>query len=302
MKKRILTLVLAVILIISTASFAFAATPTIKKTSYKGSGIVEVDFAKDVQYKNLKVTVTDSAKKSYTVTVKEKDKDDVKFYVKGIKSSTKYTYKISGVRNSGSGSYITLTGTFTTPAATTASLKVKKVSYDSADKELEFDFSTKVQYKNLKVTVTDSAKKSYKTTIVEKDNDELDVRVSGLSEGKSYTYKITGIRKSGTSAYVTLSGTFKTPQKKLAIKKAEYDREDKELEIDFSTKVQYKNLKVTVKDSAGKACKVTVAEKDNDSIELRATLKKGAKYTVTVSGVRISGSGNYVSLSKTFAA
>ena len=61
-------------------------------------------------------------------------------------------------------------------------------------------------------------------------------------------------------------------------------------------------MKVTVKDSAGKACKVTVAEKDNDSIELRASLKNGSKYTVTVSGVRISGSGNYVSLSKTFTA
>ncbi|MCM1392595.1 MAG: Ig-like domain-containing protein, partial [Ruminococcus sp.] len=99
-------------------------------------------------------------------------------------------------------------------------------------------------------------------------------------------------------------GTFTTPaaSTKPTIKSAKYDREDKELEVDFSTKVQYKNLKVTVKDSKGKSYTVKITEKENDSLELRVTLTKGTKYTVTVSGVSLYNKGNYVSVSKTFTA
>ncbi|MCM1544250.1 MAG: hypothetical protein NC110_03025 [Ruminococcus sp.] len=397
MKKRIFALILTIVIALSCVTMAFAATPVIKKTKYEGSGIVEVDFQKAVQYKNAKVTVKDSNKKSYTVTIKEKDSDDIKFYVKGIKSSSKYTYNISGVRSGKSGSYVTVSGTFTTPsaklavkkaaydskdkeleidfnskvqyknlkvtvkdangktyttkvvdkdddeldvsikglaagkkytytisgirkkgtttygslsgtfstpAAATAKLAVKKAAYDSKDKELEFDFNSKVQYKNLKVTVKDANGKTYTTKVVDKDDDELDVSIKGLAAGKKYTYTISGIRKKGTTTYGSLSGTFSTPAAatKPSIKKVEYDKKDKELEIDFNSKVQYKNLKVTVKDTKGKAYTVKVLEKDNDSIDTRVTLTKGTKYTVTVSGVRLANKGSYISVSKTFTA
>jgi len=302
MKKKIFALIVAAIIAVSTIVPAFAATPVIKKTEYEGSGIVEVDFKKNVQYKNAKVTVKDSAGKSYTASIKSKDSDDLKFYVKSIKAGKTYTYKISGVRSGGSGNYVSVSGTFKTPAAVTK-LAVKSAKYDKSDKELEIDFNTKVQYKNLKVTVKDSAGKSYSVKIREKDNDELTVYIKGLAAGKTYTYKISGIRKSGSGSYGSLSGTFKTPAAvtKLAVKSAKYDKSDKELEIDFNTKVQYKNLKVTVKDSAGKSYSVKIREKDNDELTVYIKgLAAGKTYTYKVSGIRKSGSGSYGSLSGTF--
>ncbi|MCM1365166.1 MAG: hypothetical protein NC122_10090 [Faecalibacterium sp.] len=302
MKRKILALVLTVIIALSCVTVSFAATPVIKKTAYKGSGVVEVDFQKNVQYKNVKVTVKDSNKKSYTVTIKEKDSDDIKFYVKSIKSSTKYTYSISGVRSGKSGNYVTVSGSFTTPAASTK-LTVKKAAYDSKDKELELDFSAKVQYKNLKVTVKDSAGKTYTTKVVDKDDDELDISVKGLAAGKKYTYTVSGIRKKGASSYGSLTGTFTTPaaSTKLTVKKAAYDSKDKELELDFSAKVQYKNLKVTVKDSAGKTYTTKVVDKDDDELDISVKgLAAGKKYTYTVSGIRKKGASSYGSLTGTF--
>ena len=73
--------------------------------------------------------------------------------------------------------------------------------------------------------------------------------------------------------------------------------------MDFNRKVQYKSLKVTVKDSKGKSYTTKLREKDNDSLEIYVKgLKYGSKYTITVSGVRPSGSGSYGKVSKTFTA
>ena len=82
-----------------------------------------------------------------------------------------------------------------------------------------------------------------------------------------------------------------------------YDKADKALEIDFATKVQFKNLKVTVKDKAGNKLTVKKIEKGDDDLEVRvAGMKKGGKYTVTVSGVRVKGVGKYIKVSKSFVA
>lgn len=79
------------------------------------------------------------------------------------------------------------------------------------------------------------------------------------------------------------------PQKK-SIKYEGYGK----VELEFRSKVQWKNAKVTVKDSTGKTYSVKILNKDNDEIEFKILqFKQGQKYTCTVSGVRQGRSGSY---------
>ena len=205
MKRKILALLLLVAVMLSLAASALAATPVVKKTEYEGNGYVEVEFKKNVQYKNAKVSVKDASGKSCTVKIVEKDKDDLTFYVKGVKAGAKYSYTISGVRSGKSGAYTSVKGSFKVPAA---KLAIKKVKYDRRDKELEIEFKTNVQYKNLKVTVKDASGKSYKVSKIEKDSDEVEVRVKGLKKGVKYTVTVSGVRAEGASGYGSASKSF----------------------------------------------------------------------------------------------
>ena len=71
------------------------------------------------------------------------------------------------------------------------------------------EFKKNVSYKNAKVTVTNTNNtKTYSTRIVEKENDELTVRVAGLTVGTKYKYSVTGISANGSSYTKVYTGTF----------------------------------------------------------------------------------------------
>lgn len=184
---------------------AFAA-PKVKKAEYEGKGRVEVDFNSKVKYKNVKVTVKDNKGATYSTTINEKDNDDLTFTIKNFKTGRTYTYTISGVKKNNESSYGKVTGKVTIPTPTTTP-KVKEVDYDKGDREVEFEFTTRVQWKGTKVTITDGSK-NYVTRIKEKDSDSIEVKVSKLTIGKKYTYKISGVRVNGANSYKTISGTF----------------------------------------------------------------------------------------------
>lgn len=184
---------------------AFAA-PKVKKAEYEGKGRVEVDFNSKVKYKNVKVTVKDNKGATYSTTINEKDDDDLTFTIKNFKTGRTYTYTISGVKKNNESSYGKVTGKVTIPTPTTTP-KVKEVDYDKGDREVEFEFTTRVQWKGTKVTITDGSK-NYVTRIKEKDSDSIEVKVSKLTIGKKYTYKISGVRIKGANSYKTISGTF----------------------------------------------------------------------------------------------
>ena len=184
---------------------AFAA-PKVKKAEYEGKGRVEVDFNSKVKYKNVKVTVKDNKGATYSTTINEKDNDDLTFTIKNFKTGRTYTYTISGVKKNNESSYGKVTGKVTIPTPTTTP-KVKEVDYDKGDREVEFEFTTRVQWKGTKVTITDGSK-NYVTRIKEKDSDSIEVKVSKLTIGKKYTYKISGVRVKGANSYKTISGTF----------------------------------------------------------------------------------------------
>ena len=68
--------------------------------------------------------------------------------------------------------------------------------------------------------------------------------------------------------------------------------------------MQYKNLKVTIKDTDGKVVRSRIDEKNAKEIELDilGTMKVGKTYTVTISGIRTGGSGSYTTITSRFTA
>lgn len=204
--KRLFALLLVAALLLSAVP-AFAASASIRKVEYEGSGKVEVEFKKDVQYKSAKVKVWDEDGKSYTARIREKDEEDLTFKVSSIAAGKEYKFTISGVRAGRSGSYGSVSGYFETPAAKTVS--IRDLDYDREDRELEIEFNCKVQYKSLKVQVRDEDGKSYSVKIREKDNDSVEVRISGLKKGVKYGVKVSGVRSEGADSYTSASKTFR---------------------------------------------------------------------------------------------
>ena len=166
--RRMFATLMITIWAIVAAVPAFAA-PKVKKAEYEGKGRVEVDFNSKVKYKNVKVTVKDNKGATYSTTINEKDNDDLTFTIKNFKTGRTYTYTISGVKKNNESSYGKVTGKVTIPTPTTTP-KVKEVDYDKGDREVEFEFTTRVQWKGTKVTITDGSK-NYVTRIKEKDSD-----------------------------------------------------------------------------------------------------------------------------------
>lgn len=208
MKKRIRTLVctLMVMMFVAAAAVPALASPKIREAEYEGSGRVEVEFKTDVKYKNVKVKVTDSKGKTYSTKILNRDEDDLTFEIKNYKKGVTYKYTITGVKQKNEKNYGQVSGKVAIPASGTAP-KTKKIEYDRRDNEVDFDFTTAVQWKSPKVTISDG-KNNYVVKILEKDNDGIEVRVKKLKKGAKYTYRITGVRVRGNKEYKTITGTF----------------------------------------------------------------------------------------------
>lgn len=202
MKKSRLALLLSCVLMLCAALPAYAAAPKVREIEYEGNGVVEFDFkSKDVQYRNLKVTVKDGAGKSHAVTILEAD-DDLTFKVDSIAPATRYSVTIKGIRDGGKGEYGQVKGSFKTPSKKPS---IEKVEYDAEDRELEIEFATKVQFKNPKVTVKDAGGEKLNVSSLKKGSDDIEVRVRGMKRGKTYTVTVSGVRVKGTGSYTSVS-------------------------------------------------------------------------------------------------
>ena len=207
--QRLSAIVLgALIAVTMSGASAFAATaPTVEDTEYKGKGRVEVEFKGNVAWKDAKVVVKDLDGKTYKTTIIEKDSDEIDFRIKEFQKNRTYKITIKGVKVKGTTGYTSVKTKVYIPKA--GKIVIEDIEYDKYDKEVSFDFQTNVQWNNAKVTITDSNGKNYVTKIIEKDRDSIEVKVKGMTYGKKYNYKISGIRKAGTKDYVTKKGTFK---------------------------------------------------------------------------------------------
>lgn len=203
MKKRLISLIITVMLLVTMAASAMAAAPTVKKVEYEGGKKVEVEFKGRVSYKNPHIIVKDSKGSKLSARILKKDNDDISFSVSGLKAGGKYTFTLTGVRAGSSGSFGSVKGSFTIPAK----VAIRKVIYDSRDHELDIDFNGKVKYKNVRVSVKDASGKAYTAKITEKGDDDLEVRVTGLKKGKTYKVTVSGVALKGGS-FITVSKSF----------------------------------------------------------------------------------------------
>lgn len=111
---------------------------------------------------------------------------------------------MTGIVAAGASNATSVSGTFSTPAAT--SVGVKEAEYDWEDKELTIEFNKYVDLSGAKITVQDSSGKKYKATVIDWDGDEIEAWVTGLKVGKTYSFSVTGVKLNGASK--TVKGSF----------------------------------------------------------------------------------------------
>ena len=94
-----------------------AATPKIDNVKNLGNGRIKVEFLGKVNYKNVKVTVKDTAGKKYKERNIKKDSKGIRFNIRKYKTGKTYKITISGVKKKGSRKYGKVTGRCCIPAA-----------------------------------------------------------------------------------------------------------------------------------------------------------------------------------------
>lgn len=170
--------------------------------------------------------------------------------------------------------------------------KKDDVNYLGSGK-VEVEFEDEVDYKNVKVTVKDTSGKKYTTSIVKKDDDEIIFRVKKYVSGKSYNYTISGVREEGTSSYGKVTGKFTIALSKVKVEDINYLGSGK-VEVEFDDEVDYKNAKVTVKDSSGKSYTATITSKDDDELRFKVkNYKTNKTYKFTITGIKEEDQSKY---------
>lgn len=73
------------------------------------------------------------------------------------------------------------------------------------------------------------------------------------------------------------------------------------VEVDFYGDVDYRNSKVTVKDTSGKKYSAYIYDRDDDELKFKINkYKSGKTYKFTISGIRNQGTSKYKSVSSSF--
>lgn len=84
------------------------------------------------------------------------------------------------------------------------------------------------------------------------------------------------------------------------IKSVDYEGKGK-VDVEFDSKVKYRNVKVTVKDIFGESYKTKITDKDKDELEFRVLkYSAGKEYSFTISGIKKSRGSEYTSVSGSF--
>lgn len=190
------------------------------------------------------------------------------------------------------------------PVEAAKKVKIESIEYEG-DGEVEVEFRNNVKWKKkASVKVTDPKGKSVKVKILEKDSDEISFRLKKYSTAGKYTFKISGVRRKGSSKYETVKGTFKISGKsKIVVEEVDYDEDDREVEFEFKYDVRWKNPKVTILDADGKNLVKKIVDKDDDSIEVKVeALTEGETYTYKIEGVRRAGAAAYKTVTGSFIA
>ncbi len=172
---------------------------------------------------------------------------------------------------------------------------IEDVDYEGKGK-VDVEFAGKVAYGKVSVVVKDTDGKSYKATVVKKDNDDLTFRIDNPKTGKDYRFTIKNMKKKGAAKLRSVTGYFRIAgPKECLVDDIDYDAEDKEVSFDFQGKVTFRNPSVQIKDSNGNNIGLNMSEFDADGIEvlLNSKLKKGVTYSYIITGVSRKGKNSY---------
>ncbi len=177
---------------------------------------VEVEFTYDVRWeRDASVSVRDENGTSYSAELVDWDEDDCDIYVEDLTDGHTYTFTISGIRRTNTSSYGSVSFSIEIPAesstvSSNVSVAVEEEEYDWDDRELDIEFRRDVVFKkDASITVTDSSGNTYTARFLEKDDDECEIRVTGLEYGETYYYTISGIRNASGDTYGYASGSFR---------------------------------------------------------------------------------------------
>ena len=148
---------------------------------------------------------------------------------------------------------------------------------------VELDLNRNVSWLEPLVTVTDANGNTFEAQVLKYDRDDVNFWVPNLAEDQLCTGAVSGTENGETVSFEFYASS----QVSSMIRKVEYDAEDRELDIEFTMNVEYRNPSVTVTDASGAQYETRILERDNDSLDVRVKgLNRGDSYTVSVSGVR----------------
>jgi len=211
--KKLLAIVIAAVLLAIPALAASeffatepAAEPSFFRAEYEGNGRVEIEFKRDMSYQNLSVEVLNPFGQPEDVTLIEVDDDDLTFSVADVRDETTYTFTVSGIREGRTGDFGAITGQFTTPGPD--DVVITELEGDVEDGEIEIDFLGRVRYDNPAVTVTRADGTALDARITDRENDSIELRVSGLTRGEEYTVTVTGVAPQDSGVFGSVTRTF----------------------------------------------------------------------------------------------
>ena len=184
-----------------------------------------------------------------------------------------------------------------------ASVGVRNVEWEDSGR-VEVHFQSAVEYGNVRVTVRDRAGKKHCAKILDKDKDELEFRAKGLKAGKTYSVRIRGIRRKGTSKYGTAKGSFTVPRKVhgITMYETDIDPTKETVSFEFLEDVEWKSEAVSISDGTTEYVQA-IREKNSHTIKVKTgRLEAGKWYDWKISGIRRKGRTRYVTLKGRFKA
>lgn len=198
---------------------------------------------------------------------------------------------------------ILLAALILTIPALAAAPEVERVEYEG-NGFIEIDFRNDVSYENLAVAVRDFAGTDYAVTVFERDDDDLTFRADGLQPGETYEITVSGVRSGYSGTFETITQQITLPEAGVpAIQTIDYDRGDRELDIEFMENVDFSGVQVEVTDLNGTVYATRVIESDEDSLEVLVEgLTPGDTYLAKVVGVSLRGLNDYQTSSLEFVA
>lgn len=152
--------------------------------------------------KGYRVYVYDTAAKKYKKLTTIKKNSTTSYQIKGLKAGTSYKFKVRAYRKANGKTYWGKSGAISVTTKSYAPAKVKGVTAKANSKTAGTLTWTKIaNAKGYRVYIYNTATKKYKKVITLSGNDKTSYKVTGLTAGTSYKFKVRAYRKVDSKTY-----------------------------------------------------------------------------------------------------